>query len=50
MYLPPTGSPVMVLKAYQERSLVAIFTECFNIKGDFSLNFFFGHALLLLAT
>lgn len=40
--------PFMVLKVYQERSLVPIFTECFNIKCDLALNFFFGHAVLLL--
>lgn len=31
-------------------SLVVIFTECFHITGDLSLNFFYGHAQLLLVT
>lgn len=45
-----TGSCFMVLEGHLKGSLVVVFTECFDIKGDLPLNFFLGHVLLFLAT
>lgn len=39
----------MVLESRVKGSMVVVLTGFFNIKGDFSLNFF-GHVLLLLVT
>lgn len=48
MHLPPPGSYFMAMESHKKGSLVVLFTECFSIKGQLSLNFFFGHLLLSL--
>lgn len=40
----------MILEVHLEGSLVVVFTECCDIKGDLALNFSFPHVLMFLVT
>lgn len=44
------GSPFVVLEGHLKGSLVVVLTKFVSIKGALSLNYFFGHVLLLLVT
>lgn len=48
MHLSPARSPFMVLEACLKGSVMLVLTECFNVTGVLSLNFFFQRMLLLI--